>query len=681
MQDNDKIIIDADIDNNKDLKKLSLKEEQINIKDDYDNNENECNEENKIEQNQIKNEEYINIESINETESIKKNSNNKININNGLSEQIPDTDRGEKTMDKKVVIQKESTNNISNNNIFDISSTNPTKEESIYQNLDVNFQNQNKYQNNNEQKSNSQKNNENEKNIIDENEEFKSIENILNNKDNNKNQRNINNIIFNNKNKLYFTEADIPGNKSNKNNQRSNSSISYIMSPIQEYSKNVLVKTPNKLHMIEKGDKTQKRTKNSINSKLNNLSPNEYMKKKYINKYNFHPLQYRIKKIEEEIEKQNKYDFERAMKELQLKYDKEKKSKEKKKHIFELHKKLDEKLKNMEEKRTNLFNEKIQKIIKKLNKSNNKKDGKNINKSYDYNYNQQNNINGINKITNTIDSYGYTNNGKLPLISNLQKHELVKIIKEKNEEEFCNYTIKRLKDTEMIHRKNYLNQLNMLNNKLIKNNKLYKERSAKCLLATKNRDAELEEDYIEKDMLKRYNIKQILLRENSAKKERIKENLNKNLEGVKEKKELIEKKEKEKIKQIIKKLNREWNKENINNYYQRDYFANLQKENLKRYNDDINDYYKEIILRQGDNFLIANEIQMEGPTIQQAILKRSLKEQNKKNQKLKILDTHLNKMDRENINNKDEGTKRKLFQEKRKIEIEKKEKEEEMRNQ
>ena len=678
MHENDEIIIDADIVNNKDIKQLPSKEDQIHIKDNY---ENEDKEENKIEQNQIKNEEYINIESINETENIKKNSNNNIDINNGLSEQIPDTDREEKTMDKKVVFQKESTNSISNNNIFDISSTNPTKEESIYQNLDINIQNQNKFQNNNEQKSNSQKSNENEENIIDENEEYKSIENILNNKDNNKKQRNITNIIFNNKNKLYFTETDMPGAKTNKNIQKSNSCISYIMSPIQEYSKNILVKTPNKLHIIEKGDKTQKRTKNSINSKLNNLSPNEYMKKKYINKYNFHPLQYRIQKIEEEFKKQNKYDFERAMKELQLKNNKKKKSKEKKKHMFELHKKLDEKLKNMEEKRTNIFNEKIQKIIQKLNKSNNKKDGKKINKSYDYNYNQQNNINGMNKITTTIDSYGHTNNGQLPLISNLQKHEFVKFIKEKNEEEFCNYTIKKLKDTEMIHRKNYLNQLNILNNKIIKNNKLYKERSAKCLLATKSRDAELEEDYIEKDMLKRYNIKQILLRENSAKKEKIKENLNKNLEGVKEKKELIEKKEKEKIKQIIKKLNREWNKENINNYYQRDYFANLQKENLKRYNKDINDYYKEIILRQGDNFLIANEIQMEGPTTQQAILKRSLKEQNKKNQKLKILDTHLNKMDRENINNKDEGTKRKIFQEKRKIEIEKKEKEEEMRNQ
>ena len=71
-----------------------------------------------------------------------------------------------------------------------------------------------------------------------------------------------------------------------------------------------------------------------------------------MNKYNYRPLQYRIKKIEEEVEKQNKYDYQRVMKELQLKYDKERKDKEKERNIIEFHKKLEEKLKSMKEKRT-----------------------------------------------------------------------------------------------------------------------------------------------------------------------------------------------------------------------------------------------------------------------------------------------------------------------------------------
>jgi hypothetical protein len=49
------------------------------------------------------------------------------------------------------------------------------------------------------------------------------------------------------------------------------------------------------------------------------------MKKKVVNNYNFHPLQYRIKMIEEEIQKQNNYDFDRCMKELQMQYEKKKK--------------------------------------------------------------------------------------------------------------------------------------------------------------------------------------------------------------------------------------------------------------------------------------------------------------------------------------------------------------------
>ena len=43
----------------------------------------------------------------------------------------------------------------------------------------------------------------------------------------------------------------------------------------------------------------------------------------------------------------------------------------------------------------------------------------------------------------------------------------------------------------------------------------------KCLIALKKRDSGLEEEYIEKDMIKRYNINRVLLREQSAKKERI----------------------------------------------------------------------------------------------------------------------------------------------------------------
>ena len=61
----------------------------------------------------------------------------------------------------------------------------------------------------------------------------------------------------------------------------------------------------------------------------------------------------------------------------------------------------------------------------------------------------------------------------------------------------------------------------------------------------------------------------------------------------------------------------------------------------------------------------------------QDIIKRTLKEQNKRFKKLKFLENFLEKMDKNNINNQKEGTKRKIFLEKRRIELEKKRNEEE----
>ena len=219
-----------------------------------------------------------------------------------------------------------------------------------------------------------------------------------------------------------------------------------------------------------------------------------------------------------------------------------------------------------------------------------------------------------------------------------------------------------------------------MNRKILKQSKIYNQRSLKCLNATKSNDAELEEDYIEKDMIRRYNIKQNLLREQSAKKERIKENIFKNLESVREKKEQLEENEKKKIKEYIKRLNRKMEKQSANNDYQlhqRNYFSNLQKKNLDKANKETNDYYNELILRQEDFATIVNELQRDEPFIKQAILQRTIKEQNKKNRHLQSLNKFLEKMEKENINNQKEDIKIKLFNEKRRIELERKRKEEE----
>ena len=659
MKEDYEIIIDADKEKEKESKS---NEAHINSFPNENSNETEGLISKKIiEKNQVENGEYINSDNINETENIDTN-NNANDFHTNLASQSS-SDRKEYNYEKKFVSQKESTTTINNTNLNDNISTIPTKEE---QNLEIPNQNSNISQKNIQQ-------NNNVNNIIDESEEYKSIDNILNfkDKDNINIHRNIGNNIFNNK--VYFTEANIPSLKLKKNLQKSDSCKLYTISAIPEYPygmpKNTKTSSPR-----------EKKKKNSINEKLNNLSPNDYIKKRYVNKYNFRPIQYRISKIKEEIEKQNKYDYERVMKELQLKYEKEKKNREKERNILEFHKKIEEKLKSMEEKRTNLYNERREKIIKKISTKNITKPKKNLNRSSENNLpsHLQNNTIEANNNLNTIDSYGYhkhtsnQNVEKLPIIQNIPRYELIKIMKEKIEEEFCNDIISQLKQKEITHRKNYLKKLYAKNDKLVKQNKLYRQRSMHCLFVNKTKDNELEQEFIKKDMLKRYNIKKILMRERSAKKERISYNFFKKMENIRERRELLDKKDKEKIKETMKRLNRDITKKDYRGYNSRDYFSNLQKKNYIQYNKDTEDYYHELILRQGENVMIINELQKDEPYLKQDIIKRSLKEQDKKFQKLKDLDKYLEKMDRININNQDEEIKTKLYKEKIKKENEKK---------
>ena len=121
----------------------------------------------------------------------------------------------------------------------------------------------------------------------------------------------------------------------------------------------------------------------------------------------------------------------------------------------------------MEEYRANLISQKIDKILQRQKGKNNNK--KNMNKSQENNstYNIQNNMidnsYNNNKNMNTIDAY--TNNEKtrkLPLIASKARYEIIKTMKDKKENEFCQSTEKRLRDSAKIHKENYLRQLNIM---------------------------------------------------------------------------------------------------------------------------------------------------------------------------------------------------------------------------
>ena len=679
MTEKDEVMIDEELIKNSKIKnKNSAKGENNNENVVKYNTRNESNDIKNIEEKQVRSQEDTNIENNNETENINTNTNkNNNNITEHTNILFPSTEReGENNQHKLLISQKESASNINTTNMYDDVSLNQAKDELVHPNqIHIN-----------EHNSNNKNLNESNKNIIEE-EESKTIENMLN-KDLFRNQRfsdnNGNISIFKHKNQLYFTEADIPPEKKNKI-KKSYSSLSYVLSPItpiQESKNSFLYKTPGNFSKLRQDE--IKKLRNSINAKLNNLSPEEYKKKRFVYKYNFHPLKYRIQKMEEEIENQNKYDFQRAMKEFQMKCVKEKKFFEKQKQILAIHKTANDKLREMHEKREKMMNERKQKIMQNINrkKCNKKIIIKNFNKSFEtkINYNMPNHHTdmGQNKWTDSIHSnYLNDKNEKFPKIHNMPKYMQVKNAKNKKEEEFCFLTNKRLQEKEENHKNNYQKYFDLISEKIFKINKKDKEKSLECLKITKSRDVGLEEKYIEKDMIKRYNINQNLLKENSNKFESLK-NIQKNLDDAKERREMIERKEEEQRKKVIRRINREHNKTTISHVKElkiRNHYANLQKEHLRKSNQNEIEYHNELVLRLGDNNVIVNELQKEEPIIKQALLKRNLKEQRQKSQRLKKMEIRLSKLGKENINTKNEETKKRIILETIRIELEKKEKE------
>ena len=178
--------------------------------------------------------------------------------------------------------------------------------------------------------------------IQEEADEYSPIEEIL------KERQNRNNIM--NNNQIYFTEANTLIHRDYtdlRDIHKSNSNKLYTLTSIPEYS-NIKIKksaeTPMKTKLLINNQNTKTKNKN-LNLVLNNLSPEIYMKKKFVvnkeNDVNF--LKIRIKKIEEDIQKRNEYDFKSAMKECKMQFMKDMKNKEKERQMMEENKKFEEK--------------------------------------------------------------------------------------------------------------------------------------------------------------------------------------------------------------------------------------------------------------------------------------------------------------------------------------------------
>ena len=503
---------------------------------------------------------------------------------------------------------------------------------------------------------------------IKENEKLEPDLNKIKNQKNNKTIENINSLD----NKLYFTETNIQSNPHKNTTEKSSSSKLYTIEVIPEH--------PIDSKLNSKILSSNKSTKSKDKNNSNILQPEVELKRRIVNKFNFYPLQHRIKEIEEQIKKQNEYDFEKTMKELKIKYEQKLKKKERDKIINEKNEKFKNKLKQMEEFRNNIINQKLIKVMQKQNRPN--KRNKIRNKSFDLSQNEKTeNNNSLQKNHYTIDiNYSEKDEIPFPSIQNLSRLEYVKLKKQKTEEEFCFQVQQKLQENEEIHKRNYLNHLNSVNRKRLRQEKLYRERSYNCFERIKLKDEELKENFIKKEMIKSYNINRIISRARYNKKVRLNKIQFKNY-NVKENQELIEKNMEKKISDYQKKLteqNKILNKKGMNlSYYTTEkmqkkiIFSDKQKENLKNLNKEMTNYYNDLIMKHEDNVMIVNDIQKQENIMRAKVVKRTIGEQIKKEHEIENLKKFRGRMKNENIYNLSEDKVKKIFN-KRQIEERKK---------
>lgn len=493
----------------------------------------------------------------------------------------------------------------------------------------------------------------------------------------NKNIKIMENIhIFDNK--LYFTETNIQSNPHKNTTAKSSSTKLYSIEVIPEYpleskKNSSKIWSSNKSTISYENKKSDKSSSNIFSSEIQ-------LKKRIVNKFNFIPLHRKIQEIEDQITKQNEYDFQKAMKDLQFKFEQKMKQKERDKLILENNKKFKNKLKKMEEFRNNIINQKWIKVMKKQNKV---KKRKNVgNKSFEYSIHQKTEKNKeMENNPKTIDiNASEKEEASFPSIQNLSNLELVKLRKQKSEEEFCFNVQQKLIENDEVHRRNHINYLNSINRKFLIKEKIFRERSYNCLEHIKMKDDEFKENYLKKEILKSYNINQLLEKVNYNRKIKINK-IKAQKYNVKENQELIQKKLEEKNMLYQQKLTEQYNNRNkkkINLSYcntekmqKKIMFSKKQKENLKNLNQEQNEYYNELILRLEDNTMYINELQKQEGNLRKEIVKRTIDEQKKKKREIANLTKFKGKMKNENIYNFREEKVQEIFN-KRRIEEQKK---------
>ena len=430
-------------------------------------------------------------------------------------------------------------------------------------------------------------------------------------------------------------------------------------------------------------DQNQQKPKNKNHkNNLDNLSPEVYMRKKMdYTEPNINPLEIKIKRMEEILQKQTDYDYKMTMEQIKSRLDNIKKIKNQQKHIQEEEQKLKEKLKSMEEYREKIMKEKAKKVYKKQNRSNKLiKKNKTVNKSKCETDSNNSNYNSYNNSIGKYQTLDTNNPDKLPPINSVQdKYKLIREKKDMNEKEFIQMTEENLRNLETEHNENLLCQNNILSGRIRDHSKKYNKRNEQYSKFRIEKELEKNEKILQKDIARSYNVKLNILRDRSEKSGRLKEKIKKNLENFNEKKEMLERKEKKKIKEYLKKMNKYNNssKNFISNKIKRQYYSNLQKANINSAEKEFERKYNDYLLKKQDLLNIVLDIQQEDDYKRKNVYQSVLLKQNENEEKYQSFSQFLENIEKKNIMNKPDSFKLKVYNKKVKEELEEKRRKEE----
>ena len=251
--------------------------------------------------------------------------------------------------------------------------------------------------------------------------------------------------------------------------------------------------------------------------------------------------------------------------------------------------------------------------------------------------------------------------------------------KENNEKDFILNTEEDLEIIGKEHDENYKNINNLISQKLQERKKLYDERNELYLKNRTQKELEKKERLLEKDIKHRYNVKLAILKSATEKNGKLQDEIKKNLENFNEKKIILMEKERKKVKEYLKKINKYNNIRNTSPNYEnkRKYYLIQQKLNIKRTNKETEMKNNELLEKQGFLLGFSYNIEKDDKSRKKIMLKNNKKMQDENKKIYQDFNEFLGKIEKNNINNKTDKVKLKIYNKKVKEELEEKMRKEE----